>query len=95
MIKGFASIHQILVKSGYPESHNSEWHIRIDEYKDNLIVGHYYDCGTRERAKAAVKALLNNTDVYSVVVYSPRRNPISFHAGFGEQAEHEWRYYFN
>ena len=95
MIKGFDSIHQYLVKSGYPESHDSEWFIRIDEYKDNLIVGHYYDCVTRERAKAAAKVLLNNTDIYSVVVYNPICQPISFHNRFNKLTEHEWRYYFN
>ena len=94
-MKNFPRIHQILIDSGYPESHASDWYIKIDKYQGNLIVPHYYDCLTRERAKIAVKSLLNRTDVYEVTVYSPYRNPISFYGRFNELSEYEWNYYFH
>lgn len=94
-MKDFNHIHQVLIDSGYPESHTSEWFIKIEEYQDNLIIPHWYDCYTEARAKVAVRSLLNKTDVYTVTVYSPHRNPISFHNKFNDMKEHEWNWYFN
>lgn len=94
-MKDFNHIHQVLVDSGYPESHTSDWFIKIEDYQDNLIIPHWYDCHTKARTKVAVKSLLNKTDVYTVTVYSPSRNPISFHSKFTALSEHEWNYYFN
>lgn len=94
-MKKFEHIHSVLINSGYPESHNSEWYIKIEDYQYPMIIPHWYDCFTKERAKIAVKSLLNKTDVYSVTVYSPFRNPLSFHGNkFNKSDEHEWRYYF-
>lgn len=93
----FAHIHQVLTDAGYPESRNTEWFIKIDDYESQrpLIISHWYDCGTKERAKIAVKSLLNKTDVYDVTVYSPRRNAISFHGyKFTASHEHQWAYYY-
>ena len=90
----FNHIHQVLIDAGYPESCDSAWYIKIYDYQDNLMIPHWYACYTKERAKTAVKSLLNKTDIYQVTVYSPICNPISFHTGFGERAEHEWNYYF-
>jgi hypothetical protein len=59
------------------------------------MIPHWYDCHNKDRAKVAVRSLLNKTDVYEVTVYSPIANPISFPAGFGATAEHKWNYYFN
>lgn len=94
-MENFKHIHQILTESGYPESHDSDWSIRIDDFQRPLIVPHWYDCHTKYRAKVAVKSLLNKTDIYSVTVYSPIRNPITFYGRFNELSEHEWRYYFD
>ena len=95
-MKNFNHIHQILTESGYPESHDSEWFIQIhDEDNLPLMIPHWYDCQTKARAKVAVKSLLNKTDVYTVTVYSPNKNPISFHNKFTALSEHEWNYYYN
>lgn len=94
-MKDFSHIHKVLTENGYPESHNSEWVICIEEYKAPQIIRHWYDCGTKAKAKIAVKSLLNLTDVYEVKVHSPHRNVISFHGKFNELSEHEWNYYFN
>lgn len=94
-MKDFKHIHNVLIDSGYPETHDSEWYIKIEDHQDNRIIPHWYDCYTKERAKVAVKSLLNKTDVYKVVVYSPHRNPVSFIAGFNAASEYEWNYYYN
>lgn len=95
-MKNFTHIHNVLINSGYPESHNSEWYIKIEDYQGCQIIPHWYDCYTKERAKIAVKSLLNKTDVYTVTVYSPMRNPLSFHGyKFTDRDEHEWRYFFD
>jgi hypothetical protein len=95
-MKNFNHIHQVLTESGYPESNNSEWFIQIhDETNLPLMIPHWYDCKTKARAKVAVKSLLNKTDVYTVTVYSPCRNPVSFHGRFNELNEREWNYYYN
>lgn len=91
----FTHIRQVLSDAGYPESHDSEWFIQIhDETSLPLMIPHWFDCHTKARAKNAVKSLLNKTDVYSVTVYSPIANPISFHGRFSELSDHEWNYYF-
>lgn len=94
-MKDFAHIRQVLTENGYPETHDSEWYIKIEDHQENLIVPHWFDCQTKYRAKIAVKSLLNRTDVYTVTVYSPDRNPVSFHGKFTELSEHEWNYYFS
>lgn len=91
----FSHIHKVLTENGYPESHESSWYIKIEVYECPCIVPHWYDCQTKERAKVAVKSLLNKTDVYTVTVYSPHRNPVSFHGyKYTEFDERTWRYYF-
>lgn len=95
-MKNFEHVHNVLVNSGYPESNKSDWYIKIEDYQSPLIVPHWYDCHTKERAKIAVKSLLNKTDAYSVTVYSPHRNPISFHGyKFTDMHEREWQYYYD
>lgn len=91
----FAHIHKVLTENDYPESHDSKWFIKIEDYQSPRIIPHWYDCYTKERAKVAVKSILNKTSIYSVTVYSPNRNPVSFHGKFGKMAEYEWRYYFD
>lgn len=98
-MKDFNHIHNVLTASGYPESSNSDWYICILEYQDNRIFSHYYDCFTKERAKAALKSLLNKTDVYKVVVHHGRpenryRQAITFIGKYDDMSEHEWNYYF-
>lgn len=92
----FVHIHQVLTDAGYPESHNSEWFIGISDYVSRrpLIITHYYDCHTKERARIAVKSLLNKTKVYEVVVFSPHHAPIAFHGyKFSASHEREWDHY--
>lgn len=98
-MKDFNHIHQILTENGYPETHESDWYICIEDHQENRIFPHYYDCHTKARAKTAVKSLLNKTDVYKVVVHHGRpenryRQAISFIGNFDELSEHEWNYYF-
>lgn len=92
-MKDFAHIRQVLTENGFPESTNSDWFIKIEEYQNNLIIPHYFDCQTKARAKAAVKSLLNKTDVYSVTVRHGSQ-AVSFHGKFTDLSEHEWNYYF-
>lgn len=91
----FNHIHQVLVDSGYPESHDSEWFIKIYEYNGNRMTPHWYDCRTKERAKVAVKSLLNKTDIYEVTVFNPVTKATSFHGKFTTHSEHEWNYLFH
>lgn len=93
-MKNFQHIHNVLVNCGYPESHESKWFIQIEERDGCMIIPHWYDCGTKERAKKAAKSLLNKTDVYEVVVFSPDRNPVTFYGNFKEYSERIWRYYY-
>ena len=91
----FPHIHKVLTENGYPESRESAWYICIEVYERPCIVRHWYDCQTKERAKIAVKSLLNKTDVYTVAVYNPHTNPIRFHGNkYTEFDERTWRYYF-
>ena len=98
-MKDFNNIHQFLIENGYPESANSDWYICIEDHQENRIFPHYYDCFTKDKAKTAVMSLLNNTDVYKVVVHHGRpenrfRQAITFIGKFDERSEHEWYYYF-
>lgn len=98
-MNSFEHIHSVLVSNGYLEVSNNrrniEWYIRIDYYDRPRIIGHWYDCSTMERAKVAVKSLLNKTDIYTVVVYSPNRVPVSFSGHkFTKAHEREWKYYY-
>lgn len=93
--ENFPHIHKVLTENGYLESKKSEWSIKIEVYDFPYIVPHWYDCGTKERAKIALKSLLNKTKVYSVTVFSPHRNPVSFHGyKFTECDERTWKYYY-
>lgn len=92
-MKDFTHIHQVLTENGYPESSNSDWIIKIEDFHDSLIIPHYYDCFTKSRAKTAVKSLLNATDIYSVTVHHGKQ-AVSFHHKFTDLSEHEWNYYF-
>ena len=97
-MKNFEHIHQVLIDAGYPETHETEWYIQIKDYESQrpLIISHWYDCGTKERAKIAVKSLLNRAGVYEVTVFSPLANPISFYGGrFNGSSERTWAYYFD
>lgn len=90
----FQHIHEVLTNNGYPESNTGRWRIQIEERRDGKIIPHWYDCTTRARAKAAVRSLLNHTDLFEVVVYSPICNPITFSGRYTELSEREWKYYF-
>lgn len=98
-MKDFAHIQKVLTENGYPETHDSEWYIKIEDHQENRIIPHWFDCQTKDRAKIAVKSLLNKTDVYKVVVHHGRpenrfRQAISFIGNFNALSEHEWKYYF-
>lgn len=97
-MNNFNHIREVLTNNGYPESSDSDWFIRIEEYDHPRIIPHFFACGTEDRAKRAVRSLLNSGVTYTVVVFNcPRlgRQGVSFHHRFSALSDREWARYFS
>ena len=94
MATTYIQIHNALISNGFPESNTGEWLIKLEDYSNRpLIVPHWYNAHTKEKAKELVKVLLKWTNIYDVAVYHGKTR-ISFHGKFTKLSEHEWKYYF-
>lgn len=95
MNKNFEIIHNSILSTGIKESNNGEWVIRIDDHESHypLICPHFYDCINKAICKEMVKALLNASDVYEVVVHHGRK-AVTFYNKWTELDEAEWLYSF-
>jgi len=54
-----------------------------------------FRCDNIQRAKAAVRSLLNRAGVYEVVVHSPLSVPTSWYNHFDEMATRCWKQYYS
>lgn len=95
MCKSFEIIHNAILSTGIKESNNGEWTICIYDYESHrpLICPHYYDCINKAICKEMVKALLNGSSVYEVVVHHGGKG-VAFHSKWTELDEAEWLYSF-